>query len=98
MGQTLDQFYLVYWGLLSIARTYVAEGQTQKALDISKALKRCPVEFRKIEEEFDCLLADLQASLPTDQFEAAMKQVEGTLSADEAKAAALAYALEHEAG
>ncbi len=97
-GQRLDQFYLVYWGLLSIARTYMEEGQTEKALEISLALRRCPIEFRKIEDEFSCLLADLQALLPTEQFEAAMKQVEGTLSADEAKAAVLAYALEHEAG
>jgi len=36
------------------------------------------------------------SALPEGAFEAAVKQVEGELPADQAVAAALAYALEHE--
>ena len=58
------------------------EGQTEKALEISLALRHCPVEFIRIKEEGDRLLADLQAELPQWQVEAAMKQVDSKFSPD----------------
>jgi len=70
------------------------EGQTGKAFEIALLLKDGSVEHKLAQEEGDCLLADLQAMLPKEQVEALLKQ--GRLSADQANAAALAYALEHE--
>ena len=81
-------------GLVCIARKYLTEGQTEKALEISLLLKHCPTEFKKIEEERSQLLADLQAALPKEQVEAAMKQVDGRISPDRAGVDAMAFALE----
>jgi tetratricopeptide (TPR) repeat protein len=96
IGKALDMFHLVYWGLVNIARTYLVEGQTEKALEISLLLKDCSVEYKIALDEGNCLLADLQAMLPQEQVEAVMKQVNSRISADQAGAVALAYALEHE--
>jgi len=98
IGQEFDLFHLVYWGLANIAQTYVEEGQTEKALEIALVLKDCTVEYKITQEEGNCLLADLQALLPKEQLEAVMKPGDGRVSADQATAAALAYALEHESG
>jgi predicted ATPase len=95
MGHAFDAFYLVYWGMVNIARTYMVEGQIEKALEISLVLKDCSVEYKIAQDEGNYLLADLQAMLPKEQVEAVMKQVNGRIPADQAGAAALAYALEH---
>jgi len=95
IGQEFDLFHLVYWGLANIARTYLEQGQTEKALEIALVLKDCAVEYKIAQEEGNCLLADLQAMLPTEQAEVVMKQGNGRISADQAAAAVLAYALEH---
>jgi len=34
IGQTVDMFYLVCWGLVNIAETYLEEGQIGKALEL----------------------------------------------------------------
>jgi len=94
MGQTFDAFYLVYWGLVNIARTYLVEGQIGKSLEIALLLKDCSVEYKIAQEEGNCLLADLQAMVPKEQVEAVMKQEDGRVSADQAAAATLAYALQ----
>ena len=98
MGQTFDAFHLVYWGLVNIARAYLMEGQTEKAFEMALLLKDCPVEYKLAQDDSNCLLADLQARLPEGQVEALLQQGDGRVSADEAEAAALAYALEHETG
>jgi len=64
MGQTFDAFYLVSWGMVNIARTYLIEGQAEKALEISLELRHCPTEIKIVQDEIDCLLADLQEVLP----------------------------------
>ena len=69
------------------------EGQTEKALGIALALRHYPMEFIRIKEEGDRLLADLQDELPQWQVEAAMQQVDSQFSPDSAGANALAYAL-----
>ena len=98
IGQALDIFYYVYWGLVNIARTYLDEGQTWKALEILLTLRRCPVELERIQNDRDLLLADLQAALPEDQLKAALQQGDGDISPDQARAAVLAYVWEHETG
>jgi len=98
IGQEFDLFHLVYLGLANIAQTYLEEGQTEKALEIALVLKDCTVEYKIAQEEGNCLLADLQAMLPKNQFKDVLKQGDGRVSADQAAAATLAYALEHETG
>jgi predicted ATPase/DNA-binding XRE family transcriptional regulator len=98
MGQTFDAFYLVSWGMANIARTYLIEGQTEKALKISLALRQCPTEIKIVQDEIDCLLADLKAVLPEGQMEAAIKQVAGKISLDQVSADVLTYMQEHETG
>ena len=93
IGRTLNTFYLVYWGLVNIARSYMNEGDTEKALEIALVLKDCPVEHKIALDEGNCLLADLQATLPEWQVVAAMQQVESKTSTDQAMAYALDYAL-----
>jgi tetratricopeptide (TPR) repeat protein len=98
IGQALNMLYLVYWGLVNIARIYIDEGKTEKALEISLTLRHCPVEHKRVQEDGNRLLADLQAALPEGVFEAVVKQVEGELPADQVRASvlALAQAYEHE--
>ena len=67
-----------------------------QAIEISLVLEDCPVEYKEAQDEGNRLLADLQAMLPQEQAEAVMKQVNSRISADQAGAVALAYALEHE--
>ena len=58
-------------------------------------LKDCPVEYKLAQDDSNGLLADLKELLPKEQVEVALKQVNGRISADQAQANALAYALEH---
>ena len=84
--------------MANIARTYLIEGQTEKALKISLALRQCPTEIKIVQDEIDCLLADLKAVLPEGQMEAAIKQVAGKISLDQVSADVLTYMQEHETG
>jgi tetratricopeptide (TPR) repeat protein len=92
-GQESDRTHLVCDGLVNIARIYLAEGQTKKALEISLALRYCPTEFFTFQDECIRLQKDLEAALQKDQLEAMMKQVDGLISSDQTGGAALAYAL-----
>jgi tetratricopeptide (TPR) repeat protein len=98
IGHKLDTFYLVYWGLVNIARIYMIENQPEKALEIAHLLRCCPVEYKLAQDESHALLADLQAALPEGQMEAAIKQVDGKISPDQARADVQAYVQEHETG
>jgi predicted ATPase/transcriptional regulator with XRE-family HTH domain len=95
IGQEMDKPHMMYWGLVSIARMYQEEGQVEKALEISLALRNFPIQYLRIKGEGDRLLADLQAELPQWQVDAIMKQVDSKVSPDPVGANALAYALEH---
>jgi predicted ATPase/transcriptional regulator with XRE-family HTH domain len=98
VGQSLDAFYLVYWGMVNIARTYLLEGQTEKSLEIALVLKDCPVEYKIAQDDCEHLLADLQARLTNEQREAYRKHGMDNVSVDQAEAVALAYAMEYETG
>ena len=95
IGQELDIPHMIYWGLVSIASTYKEDGQTEKALKISLALRYYPIQDIRIKGEGDCLLTHLQAELPQWQVDAIMEQVDSKVSPNLAGANALAYALEH---
>jgi tetratricopeptide (TPR) repeat protein len=77
IGQTLDTSYLVYWGLVNLARTYMIRGKTEKALKMALVLLQYPVEYKKAHDDGVRLIADLQAMLPPWQIEDAMDQAEG---------------------
>jgi len=94
IGQEMDKPHMVYWGLVSIARICKEEGQTEKALEISLALRHFPIQHIRIKGEGERLLADLQAELPQWQVETAMHQVDSKFSPDPAGMNALAYAME----
>lgn len=98
IGQGLDKFHLVCYGLVNIARTYVIESQTEKALEIFVLLGRCPIEHKRIQDDFDQLQTDLQKALPEGQMEAAMKKVSIKDSLDKARADVITYVQEHETG
>ncbi len=91
LGQALNKFHLVYYGLVNIASTFVTEGHTSKALEIFLLLRRCPVEYVRMQADYDQLQADLQEALPEGGMETALKQVEGKISLDDARADVLAY-------
>jgi tetratricopeptide (TPR) repeat protein len=95
IGQDFDLFHLVYWGLVNIARTYLEEGETQQAREISLALRCCSTEIKIIQDDMASLLADLQAALPEGAFETAVKQLESNLPADQARAKVLTIAQEY---
>jgi tetratricopeptide (TPR) repeat protein len=96
--QELDRTHLVCSGLVNIARTYLAEGQIEKALEIALLLEHFPTFYKGIEDERSQLLADLQAALPEGQKEAAMEQINSGASQEQARAEILACVLEHETG
>lgn len=98
IGQALDKFHLVYYGLVNIARTYMIEGRTEKALEILLLLRPSPIEYITMQEDYDHLYEDLQAALPEGQMEAVIQQVDGKISFDQARAAVRTYVQEHETG
>lgn len=72
----------------------MAEGKTEKALEIFLLLRHCSIEYITIREDFDHLHADLQAVLQEGLLEAVLKQEDSVITPDQAKACLLAYALE----
>jgi hypothetical protein len=95
----MDQIQWVTFGLVNIARTYLMEGQIEKALELSLLLKHFPSSIiKEIEEERIQFLADLQAALPEGRMEAAMEQINSCASQEQARASVLAYVQEHECG
>jgi predicted ATPase/transcriptional regulator with XRE-family HTH domain len=93
IGHDINQIHWVSFGLVNIARTYLMEGQIEKALEISLLLKHFPSSTKGIEEERSQLLVDLQAALPEGRMEAALKQDCNSITPDQALAAAVACAL-----
>jgi predicted ATPase/transcriptional regulator with XRE-family HTH domain len=63
MGRTFDALFLVYWGLVNIARSYLLEDRVECALKIWCVLENCPVEYKLAMDEGKDLLADLQTRL-----------------------------------
>ncbi len=96
LGYALNQFQMLYYGLENVARTYVADGQTDAALEIYQLLSRCPVEHKIIRVDFDYLRTELQGALPEGHFNAAMARLDKSISLDEAQADVLGYVQAHE--
>jgi predicted ATPase/DNA-binding XRE family transcriptional regulator len=98
IGQELNQFHLVYIGLVNIAIMYISEDQTEKALEIFLLLRDCPVKYIRIQEDFEQLQAGLVAALTEGQIETAMKPADSQISPHDARAAVITYVQEHETG
>jgi predicted ATPase/transcriptional regulator with XRE-family HTH domain len=98
IGQEIDKFHLVYYGLVNLAQMYLIEGQSERALEIFILLGRTPVEYMRMQADFDHLKTSLEATLPGEQMEAALKQVDDKISIDQARADLLAYVHDHEVG
>jgi predicted ATPase/DNA-binding XRE family transcriptional regulator len=77
IGQSIDIFYLIYWGWVNLARIYMQEDQMEKALEMAVVLQQYPVEYKPAQEDEMNLLADLQAGLSSQQAEAALARAEG---------------------
>jgi hypothetical protein len=84
--------------LVNIARTYLAEGQIEKALEIALLLEYFPTLYKGIEDERSQLLVDLQAALPEGQVGKEITEIKSGASQEQARAKVLAYVLEHESG
>ncbi len=96
IGQVLDKTHLLFYGLVNLANVYMIDGQSEKALEILILLSRYRIENKKAQNEFSRLQADLQAALPGEQMNAALEQVSGANSPDQARADMLAYVQAHE--
>ena len=77
IGQSLNIFYLVYWGLINLARIPILEGRPEKALEILLVLQHYSVELKVAKDDSVGLLAELQAMHSLDQIAAASDGTEG---------------------
>jgi predicted ATPase/DNA-binding XRE family transcriptional regulator len=98
IGQERNEFHLVYFALVNIARTYITEDQTEKALEIFLLLRHCPQEYIRIQEDFDQLQSDLVGTLTERQIETVMNPDDSQISPDDARVAVITYAQELETG
>jgi tetratricopeptide (TPR) repeat protein len=98
IGQEFNQFHLVYYALVFTARTYMVEGKKEQALEIYLLLNRCPVEYKGMQYEYALLQTELQAALSEGKMETELKQLDGEVSFDQARADVLKYVQEHESG
>jgi predicted ATPase/transcriptional regulator with XRE-family HTH domain len=64
IGKRLKIFYLVYWGMVNLARTYWLEGQSEKGRQIALALSQYQVEVKLAINDYDSLLDELQIQKP----------------------------------
>jgi predicted ATPase/transcriptional regulator with XRE-family HTH domain/Tfp pilus assembly protein PilF len=96
-GRKVDKIHLVCYGLVNIAKIYLKEGQPEKALEISRLIQRCSLEYKLARDEGDALLADLQAVLPEGRMETDMP-ISSSASKEQARADVLAYVQEFEIG
>ena len=77
IGQSLNIFYLVYWGLVNLARVFWVEGQLEKALEMSLVLRQYSVEVKVALDDSTRLMAELQTWFSPQQIEAAIEQTKG---------------------
>jgi tetratricopeptide (TPR) repeat protein len=98
IGQDLNKYHQVYYGLVNIARTYAKEGQTEKALEIFLLLMQSPVEYIRMKADYDLLRADLQAALPAGKMDSILAQMDGEISQETARADVLEYVKNHANG
>ena len=77
IGQTLGIFHLVFWGFVNLAEIDRLEGKKEQALETALVLKQYSVELKDIQDDFNCLWADLQSSFSPTQIEAVVDRTQG---------------------
>lgn len=77
IGQSLNIFYLVYWGLVYLARILMLEGLPEKALGMMLLLQHYSVELKVAQDDGVKLLAELQAMHSPEQIAAVSQGTEG---------------------
>jgi len=78
IGQALNIFHLVYWGLVNLAKNYLTAGQSEPALQIALTLKQYSVESKIVQDDGFSLMAELEARLSPQQIEAAIHLAVGS--------------------
>jgi predicted ATPase/DNA-binding XRE family transcriptional regulator/TolA-binding protein len=74
IGKGLNVFHLVYWGMVNLARAYMVEGQSEKALEMALVLQNYSVEFKTAGDDGNGLLAELKEGLSPLQMDATIDQ------------------------
>jgi tetratricopeptide (TPR) repeat protein len=74
IGRGFQIFYLVYWGLVNLARISMVEGQIEKAVEMAAVLGKYSVESKVVQDDQARLLEELKARLSPQQIEAAISQ------------------------
>ena len=77
IGQSLNILYLVYWGLVNLARILMLEGQPEQAISMVLILRHYSVELKEAQDDRINLLEELQARLSPQQVATAMDRTEG---------------------
>ena len=77
IGQSSNIFFLVYWGLVNLARILMLEGQPEQAISMVLILRHYSVELKEVQDDSVNLLEELQARLSPQQVAAAMDRTEG---------------------
>ena len=77
IGRSLNIFYLVYWGLVNLARISFLEGQPEKALEMALILQHYPVEIKVVRDDGIRLIAELQDRVSPEQVDSAVRRTEG---------------------
>lgn len=78
IGQELDIFHLVYWGLVNMARVYLIEGAIDKAYKISLVIQKYSLENKIIHDDANHLVNEVEGRLAGKP----LKTVRGRSSAD----------------
>lgn len=76
IGESLNVYYLVYWGLVNLAHTYWLEGQAEKAIEIARKLHRYCVENQLAQDDCASLLVELNVEGLPQQLECIPDQYE----------------------
>jgi tetratricopeptide (TPR) repeat protein len=79
IGQAFNIFYLIFWGLVNLARISIDEGQAEKAFETALILQQYTVEPKVAQDDFHHLLADAQTRLSPQQVGAAINRTKGKL-------------------
>jgi tetratricopeptide (TPR) repeat protein len=77
IGKSLSIDYLVYWGLVNLARINDLEGQTEQALEQALILQESSCKVIAAQNDSVRLVANLQARLSPGQVEAAKERIKG---------------------
>jgi tetratricopeptide (TPR) repeat protein len=77
IGQSLNIFYLVYWGFVNLARILLLERPSRTSFGGGTYPQNYSVEVKVVKDDMVHLMADLRNRLSPDQVDAAFVRMEG---------------------